>query len=71
DYSSKKLIDTTEDKFAESPGLKHWADIQNLKIAASSYSSTGSISELEKQIAAKSTLVKTTRAILVETEQQL
>ena len=71
DYSSKKLIDTTEDKFAESPGLKHWADIQNLKIAASSYSSTGSISELEKQIAAKSTLVKTTRAILVETEHQL
>ena len=71
DYSSKKLIDTTEDKFAESPGLKHWADIQNLKIAASSYSSTGSLSELDTQIAAKSTLVKTTRAILVETEHQL
>ena len=71
DYSSKKLIDITDEKFAQSPGLKHWADIQNLKIAASSYSSAGSISELEKQIAAKSTLVKTTRAILVETEHQL
>ena len=71
DYSSKKLIDTTEDKFAESPGLKHWADIQNLKIAASSYSAAGSISELEKQIAAKSTLAKTARASLVETEHQL
>ena len=71
DYSRKNLIDTTEDKFAESPGLKHWADIQNLKIAAASYSQAGSISELEKQIADKSTLAKTARESLVETEHQL
>lgn len=71
DYSRKNIIDTTEDKFAESPGLKHWADIQNLKIAAASYSQAGSIAELEKQIAAKSTLAKTARDSLVETEHQL
>ena len=71
DYSKKNLIDTTEDKFAQSPGLKHWADIQNLKIAAASYSQAGSIAELEKQIAAKSTLAKTARESLVETERQL
>ena len=71
DYSKKNLIDTTEDKFANSPGLKHWADIQNLKIAATSYSQAGSISELEKQIAAKSALAKTARTSLVETEHQL
>ncbi len=71
DYSKKNLIDTTGDKFTESPGLKHWADIQNLKIAAASYSQAGSISELEKQIAAKSTLAKTARDSLVETEHQL
>ncbi|WWR17705.1 hypothetical protein V1226_14225 [Lachnospiraceae bacterium JLR.KK009] len=71
DYSKKNLIDTTEDKFANSPGLKHWADIQNLKIAAASYSQAGSISELEKQIAAKSALAKTARTSLVETEHQL
>ena len=71
DYSRKNLIDTTEDKFVQSPGLKHWADIQNLKIAAASYSQAGSIAELEKQIAAKSTLVKTARESLVETEHQL
>lgn len=71
DYSRKNLIDTTEDKFANSPGLKHWADIQNLKIAAASYSHAGSIAELEKQIAAKSTLAKTARGSLVETERQL
>ena len=71
DYSRKNLIDTTEDKFAQSPGLKHWADIQNLKIAAASYSQAGSIADLEKQIAAKSTLAKTARESLVETERQL
>ncbi len=71
DYSRKNLIDTTKDKFANSPGLKHWADIQNLKIAAANYSQSGSIAELEKQIAAKSTLAKTARGSLVETERQL
>ena len=71
DYSKKNLIDTTGDKFVESPGLKHWADIQNLKIAAASYSQAGSIAELEKQIAAKSALAKTARESLVETEHQL
>ncbi len=71
DYSRKNLIDTTEEKFTQSPGLKHWADIQNLKIAAASYSQAGSITELEKQIAAKSTLAKTARESLVETERQL
>ena len=71
DYSRKNLIDTTEDKFTQSPGLKHWADIQNLKIAAASYSQAGSIAELEKQIAAKSTLAKTARESLIETERQL
>ena len=51
--------------------MKHWADIQNLKIAAASYSQAGSIAELEKQIATKSTLAKTARESLVETERQL
>ena len=71
DYSRKNLIYTTEDKFTQSPGLKHWADIQNLKIAAANYSQAGSIVEFEKQIAAKSTLAKTARESLVETERQL
>ena len=71
DYSRKNLIDTTGDKFVQNPGLKHWADIQNLKIAAASYSQAGSIAELEKQISAKSTLAKTARESLVETERQL
>ena len=71
DYSKKNLIDTSEDKFAGNSGLKHWADIQNLKIAAASYNQAGSISELENQISAKSTLAKTARESLVDTERQL
>ena len=71
DYSSRKLIDTSEEKFGQSPGLRHWAAIENLKIAASNYSETGSIADLEKQLAAKSALAKTARSSLVETEHQL
>ena len=71
DYSSQKLINTSEEKFEHSPGLKAWAGIQNLKIAASSYSETGSIAELEKQLASKSVLAKTARSSLVEIEHQL
>ncbi len=71
DFSSKRLIDTSEGKLEHSPGLKHWADIQNLKIAAASYSSADSITELEKQLATKSLLAKTARSSLIETEHQL
>ncbi len=71
DYSSRKLIDTSEEKFKQSPGLKHWATVQNLKIAAASYSETGSISGLEQQLADKSTIAKTARTNLVETEHRL
>lgn len=48
-FSRRNPIDTTEDKFASSPDLKHWADIQNLQIAAESYSQTGSITDLKTQ----------------------
>ena len=71
DYSSRKLIDTSEEKFQNSSGLKHWADIENLKIAASSYSEAGSISVLQKQLAAKMDIEKTARESLIETEHQL
>ena len=71
DFSSQRLIDTSEEKFEHSSSLKHWADIQNLKIAAASYSSADSIAELEKQLAAKSLLAKTARSSLIETEHQL
>lgn len=47
--------------------MQHWATIENLKIAASSYSKAGSIIELEKQIESKSILAKTVRNSLMKT----
>ena len=38
--------------------LKHWADIQNLKIAAASYAEGGSVEELEWKIAEKNATAK-------------
>lgn len=71
DYSRKELIDTSQEKFKQSPGLNHWATIQNLKIAASSYAGADSIEDLEDKISSKSTLAKTARQSLIDTEHQL
>ena len=71
EYSSQKLLDTSSDKFEENPYLKKWADMQNLKIAASIYSEVDSVSELEKQLGIKSTDAKNTRQNLRNIEQRL
>lgn len=71
DYSRKSLIDTSQKKFQQSPGLNHWAAIQNLKIAASSYASADSIENIEDKLSSKSTLAKTARQSLIDTEHQL
>ena len=69
--SARKLLDTSADKFKENSHLKKWADMQNLKIAASIYSEAGSVSELEKQIRVKSADVKNTRQKLRDIEHRL
>lgn len=45
DYSARRLIDTSDEKFQNSPGLQRWAAIENLKIAAQSYNEVGSLAE--------------------------
>lgn len=70
-YSSQKLIDISAEKFEESPALKRWADIQNLKIAASIYSNVNSISELEKQTNIKIANAKDTRQNLHNVDHKL
>ncbi len=37
DYADKRLIDTSDEKFQNSPGLQRWAAVENLKIAAQAY----------------------------------
>lgn len=71
DYSRKGLIDTSQEKFKQSPGLNHWATIQNLKTAASSYASADSLEDLKDKIVSKSTLTKAARQSLIDTEYQL
>ena len=71
DYSKKSLIDTKNEKFQNSPGLQHWADIENLKIAASSYSSTGSIQELQDRIKEKASVSQEAKSTVIEIEHEL
>ena len=53
DYSIRRLIDTSDEKFQNSPGLQQWTTIENLKIAAQSYNEVGSLSNLKHQITVK------------------
>ena len=69
--ANRTLIDTDKEKFQESGALKHWADIQNLKIAAASYAEGGSIEELEQKIAEKNTTAKEVRNGLVNLEHEM
>lgn len=71
DYSSRKLIDTSDEKFQNSPGLQRWATIENLKIAAQNYNEVGSISELEHQIALKTEAGKSAKQSAVELEHRM
>ena len=65
------LIDTDQEKFQESGALKHWADIQNLKIAAASYAEGGSLEELEQKISERNATVKAARSAIVDLEHEM
>ncbi len=71
DHSSRTLIDMTDDKFKDSPGLEHWAKVQNLKIAASAYRAVGSMAELEKAIAENTKKSHESRSRVVELERAM
>ena len=71
DYASRRLIDISDEKFQTSPGLKHWATIENLKIAAQSYAEAESITKLEHEIAVKNEAGKSTKQSVVELEHRI
>ena len=58
DYSARRLIDTSDEKFQNSPGLQRWAAIENLKIAAQSYNEVGFLAELEHRIKDLAEIIK-------------
>lgn len=69
--SHKELIDTTGEKFQNSPGLQRWAAIENLKIAAQAYREAGSIRELEQKIASVSTAGKEAKQTVRKLENRM
>ena len=71
DYSARRLIDTSDEKFQNSPGLQRWAAIENLKIAAQSYNEVGSLAELEHKIAVKTKVGKSAKQSVVELEHRI
>ena len=58
--SSDRLIDTSHEKYESSPGLKRWADLQNLKLAATTYADAGTLAHLNEKIGEKNTVIKET-----------
>ena len=71
DYSARRLIDTSDEKFQNSPGLQQWAAIENLKIAAQSYNEAGSLSDLEHKITVKTEAGKSAKQSVVELEHRM
>ena len=69
--TGKRLIDTSQEKFQKSAGLKRWAEIENLKTAASAYSKVNSIADLEKKIAECSASAKSNREKLTILERRM
>ncbi len=71
EYASKRMIDTSQEKFQNNPYLKRWATIENLKIAVSTYQQVNSITKLEQKRIQSSQLVKETQQALVKLEHQI
>ena len=71
DYSTRRLIDTSDEKFQNSPGLQQWAAIENLKIAAQSYNEAGSLSDLEHKITVKTETGRSARQSVVGLEHRM
>lgn len=71
DYSNRRLVDTSDEKFQNSPGLQKWAAIENLKIAAQTYNEVSSISELEQKIALKTETGKSAKQTVVKLEHRI
>ena len=71
DYSARRLIDTSNEKFQNSPGLQQWAAIENLKIAAQSYNEAGSLSDLEHKTTVKTEAGKSAKQSVVELEHRM
>ena len=67
---TQSIVDTSGEKIQENEGLKQWAIIQNLKIAASTYAQAGSIAELDAEIDIIKEQIKQNRLEIVEIDKK-
>ena len=67
----KKLIDTFEEKYVQNPQLRDWADLNNLKIAASTYAHIDSITELNVAIDLMKKKIKQNRSEITSIDKEL
>ena len=65
-----KIIDTSQQRFQESPGLKHWANKQNLQTAAKIVSDSGNRAQMEERIAELDQTIKTNYKAQVKAERR-
>lgn len=70
-HSNRRLVDTSDENFQNSPGLQRWAAIENLKIAAQTYNEVSSLSELEQKIALKTETGKSAKQTVVKLEHRI
>ena len=66
-----RMIDTGTERFQDAPGLKKWADMQNLKLAASNYAEVKNLAALSEQIDTKRAEVKEARSTVVRLDRQM
>ena len=66
-----RMIDTGTERFQDAPGLKKWADLQNLKLAASNYAEVKNLAALSEQIETKRAEVKEARNTVVRLDRQM
>ena len=69
--TSRQLIDTSAEKFQNSPGLKQWATVNNLKVAAQSYSEAGTLAALEQTLTLKTEAAKSAKQSLLKVEHRI
>ena len=69
--NDRSLIDTSGEKFQNSPGLNHWANIRNLQISAKSYAEAENLDGLRAKISEKSKEENAARTELAAIDRQL
>lgn len=67
----QKIIDISDEKFIKNVGLRDWADLKNLQIAASTYAQIDSIAELNSEIDLMKKRIKQNRSEISSTDKEL